>query len=171
MVPGQSYLVNQSGLAQGEAASHTETILSVFLSLCTRKATYKPVVSACAGDTVAHRVLTPLQHNFHGPGEAAPLRCWKMGQGDQLPKRYGKPYLGPYICFFTIPLPFPKTSFRLSYQKSQPSDCLPPILSKGSFQHRLLSTICPCLKTSLGLHRSGPKSSVFPWKPRRKGAN
>lgn len=31
-------------------------------------------------------------------------------------------------------LSFPKTSFSLSHLQSQPSDCLPPLLSKESFQ-------------------------------------
>ena len=37
------------------------------------KATPNPAVPACAGLTLAHRVLTALQHNLPGPGEAAPL--------------------------------------------------------------------------------------------------
>ena len=60
--------------AEGEAASHSEAVpVCACLSLCPWKATPNPAVPACAGVTLAHRVLAALQHNLPGPGEAAPL--------------------------------------------------------------------------------------------------
>ncbi|XP_021096112.1 histone deacetylase 11 isoform X4 [Heterocephalus glaber] len=50
-------------------------------------ATRHPAVPACTRNALAHRVLAALQYHLHGPGEAAPLRRWQMGQGDQFPKR------------------------------------------------------------------------------------
>lgn len=150
MVPGQGYLVNQSRLAQGEAASHTETMpVCVFCSY----ALGRPHTSQLYQHVPETRwpiVYSPRYNiTFMGLEKLHPFDAGKWGKVISFLKGMESPSLDPTSASLPSPLPFPKTSFKPSYQKSQPSDCLPPILSKGSLQRRLLSMICPCLKPSL----------------------
>ena len=63
------------------------------------------------------------------------------------------------------PPSFPNTSFQASHLQCQPSGCLPPVLSKGCFQHQFLSRLCPCITPALAPYGWGPEASLCPWRP------
>lgn len=81
---------------------------------------------------------------FMGLEKLHPFDAGKWGKVISFLKGMEGPASDPTYAFSILlpPTPFllssPTTSFRLSHLQSQPPDCFPPMLSKESFQNRLL---------------------------------
>lgn len=174
---GQGCVLGQSLLAPRRSCSHTEAVpVCACLSPCPRRP-HPTQLYQHVPDSRWPIVYSPRYNiTFLGLEKLHPFDAGKWGKVISFLKGMEGP-TGTCICPLQPPcrrhhplLPFPRASFRPSPLQSQPSDCLPPELSRGSFQHRPLSSTWPHSTPSLAPVPWGPKLCLCPWRPSSRGA-